>query len=608
MSLRPHSTCWFEILVPVAYSTQVIAQLAQTNAVEIEMRSHQGDLMHVQDLSDDMAQYHELVSQYGRYWSRGSVHYAPFTITPEKILELALERIAIWSQEADPVISDIQSLEEEHAHLYFCQRVFAQLQENHTDLPLLIEAGPVLTSRIFIWPVTEVVSDNDAMLILETEIDGQLAQFVVLAMASLEYLQHLLSDKNGRIIGLPAGLSGSFHDASMQLTERLRQVDKKILHCYAHLDALYECNNLADALGNIANLEWCIRHVGSLEPASRLFVWVTGWTSNTKEQMQQNFLAEDIPALLHFPSPPDGVSVPQVLHNPWWSKPFEIFAGALGIPSSTEVDPSFSLVLIVPLLFGYMFADVGQGLLLMMAGFYLKKRWQLAPLLIVCGFSAILFGFLFGSVFSREDLLPALWFHPLDEPLTILFIPLLFAVFLLALGQLLKGLEALWRGQSSIWWRVDAGFLIFYLGFALSLWTEQIDLLMLIGVVWYLLGKFSLQPNFTGMFKAAGSLFEDAMSLLVNTVSFARVGAFCLAHAGLSSALATLADATNSQFTGLLIMILANLLVLLLEGLVVSIQTTRLILFEFFNRFLQGQGRIFRPLPLPPMLLKRRSP
>ena len=50
---------------------------------------------------------------------------------------------------------------------------------------------------------------------------------------------------------------------------------------------------------------------------------------------------------------------------------------------------------------------------------------------------------------------------------------------------------------------------------------------------------------------------------------------------------------------GMLILLLGNLIVIMLEGLVVAIQTTRLILFEFFIRFLQGTGRIFRPLAAP---------
>jgi V/A-type H+-transporting ATPase subunit I len=51
------------------------------------------------------------------------------------------------------------------------------------------------------------------------------------------------------------------------------------------------------------------------------------------------------------------------------------------------------------------------------------------------------------------------------------------------------------------------------------------------------------------------------------------------------------------------ILILGNLVVILLEGLVVSIQATRLVLFEFFNRFLRGTGRVFSPLPAPPAIV-----
>ena len=44
---------------------------------------------------------------------------------------------------------------------------------------------------------------------------------------------------------------------------------------------------------------------------------------------------------------------------------------------------------------------------------------------------------------------------------------------------------------------------------------------------------------------------------------------------------------------------IGNVLIIMLEGVVVSIQTTRLLLFEFFIRFLTGAGREFKPLPPP---------
>ena len=70
-----------------------------------------------------------------------------------------------------------------------------------------------------------------------------------------------------------------------------------------------------------------------------------------------------------------------------------------------------------------------------------------------------------------------------------------------------------------------------------------------------------------------------------------------------------MAATVDSAVFGLAILLLGNLIVIMLEGLVVSIQTTRLILFEFFIRFLRGTGRTFRPLaaPLPELATRRMT-
>jgi V/A-type H+-transporting ATPase subunit I len=94
-------------------------------------------------------------------------------------------------------------------------------------------------------------------------------------------------------------------------------------------------------------------------------------------------------------------------------------------------------------------------------------------------------------------------------------------------------------------------------------------------------------------------LVETLAQLLINTVSFARLGAFALAHAGLGAAVITLAAIPDSTWAAALILVLGNALVIALEGLIVSIQTTRLVMFEFFRRFYTGSGREFRPLAVP---------
>ena len=119
-------------------------------------------------------------------------------------------------------------------------------------------------------------------------------------------------------------------------------------------------------------------------------------------------------------------------------------------------------------------------------------------------------------------------------------------------------------------------------------------------LLWYVAGNLILsRGKVTALLTALGVLLENMMQLLLNTLSFVRVGAFALAHAGLSMAFNIMADSVSSVFFALLLMLLGNIIVIVLEGLVVSIQTTRLVLFEFFIRFLQANGRVFKPLTRP---------
>ncbi len=412
----------------------------------------------------------------------------------------------------------------------------------------------------------------------------------------------------GRILVRPDWLRGNAVEAQRLVAERLGGLKQQIRQAYAKLDALYAAFSLGEVLGELACLDWFSKHVGGLELAGRNFVWITGWTSDLQGRRLLDALDEaGTRALLQFAAPPPGLGIPQLLVNPPWLKPFETFIRAMGIPGHDEADPTPLLALVVPLLFGYMFGDVGQGLVLFVIGLSLRKRFQLANLLIAGGLSATLFGFLFGSLFAREDLLPALWLHPLASPVVVLAVPLVFAVGLLSLGHLLGALGALWCKSLGHWLSIDAGFLVMYLGLVAAVAVPAAIWVALLGLIWYLAGTVLWNRRPTGALAAIGHLVENGLRIMVNTLSFARVGAFALAHASLSAVVTSLAAASGSVVIGTLVMIIGNLVIILLEGLVVSIQTTRLILFEFFVRFLRGQGRIFRPLPLPPAIVPEKT-
>jgi V/A-type H+-transporting ATPase subunit I len=345
--------------------------------------------------------------------------------------------------------------------------------------------------------------------------------------------------------------------------------------------------------------------VGALEREGEHLAWITGWTDDLDgERLTAALDRAETRALLRFAPPPAGTQPPRVLKNPAWLRPFELFARALGVPGADEADPTPLLAVVVPLLFGYMFGDLGQGLVLVALGLWLRRRFEAARLLVICGASAMLFGLLFGSLFGLEHLIPALWLHPLEDPVLVLAVPLVFAVLLLSLGQLLAGFGALAAGRLDHWLAVDAGMLVMYLGLVglLVLPGAGLGWVALLGVGWYVLGSYWAARRLLGALAAVGHLAESGLQLATNTLSFARVGAFALAHAALSAAVVTMASAAPG-WAAVLILIAGNLVIILLEGLVVSIQTTRLVLFEFFNRFLRGTGRVFSPLPAPPAIV-----
>ena len=98
----------------------------------------------------------------------------------------------------------------------------------------------------------------------------------------------------------------------------------------------------------------------------------------------------------------------------------------------------------------------------------------------------------------------------------------------------------------------------------------------------------------------AFDILHNLMSFLSNTASFVRLAAFALNHVGLSLAVLAISDLVHKLPGGIVLkvitLILGNILILFLEGLIVFIQTLRLEYYEFFSKFYQGGGNVFKPV------------
>jgi V/A-type H+-transporting ATPase subunit I len=168
-------------------------------------------------------------------------------------------------------------------------------------------------------------------------------------------------------------------------------------------------------------------------------------------------------------------------------------------------------------------------------------------------------------------------------------------------GLLLDACQHHWCGLAGRWWLARSGLLVAFVALLTALVWLPALWIALVAVAWFVVGESLLarSDRWAHAGAAFGEAAESLLQMLVNTVSFVRVGAFALAHAGLSAAIVGVAEATGGAVPFWIVMVLGNLLIITLEGLVVGIQTTRLVLFEFFIRFLRAQGRRFKPLAAP---------
>lgn len=610
MSLRPAPARWFELLTTRDDLTRAVEALARTGSIELETQSGTDVRFNMPDLQQRMEEFNRLSRRYHSYWPGVALDTTSPPGRPARILDKALSRLRAWEHDAAHIVQDMEALTGERTDMLLVQEMLAAQQMSNMDYSLLAEAGPMIASRVYVLPADTVIKTLPAsLLILRIHSDEHLFIIAVGPQPDLAALATDLAVLKGRELTVPRWQSSDHAGVTKQVGERIEALDASVSDLQAQLGVLTENHHIADALGDIKRMDWFMTHIKTL-PVSENFAWVTGWTSDLDgRQIDSALKVESIHTLVHFPEAPEDSQPPMVMNNPWWAQPFELFASLLGTPARDEADPSRVLALLVPLLFGYMFGDVGQGLVIMLAGLLLKRRWPMAKLLVANGMAAVLFGFVFGSVFGSEEIIPALWVHPIEHPLPVLLVPLAGGVIILLTGLILNAVESWWRGDFRRWMLVEAAVISLYLSLIAGYFQPVFFYLSLASLLWYLVGSvlISEHPAPKTVAAAVGSLLESLFQLFINTISFVRVGAFALAHAGLSLAFYTMAATTASVAISFLILVIGNIIIILLEGLVVTIQTTRLVLFEFFIRFLRGTGRMFHPLAAPDLKAQTRA-
>ena len=362
---------------------------------------------------------------------------------------------------------------------------------------------------------------------------------------------------------------------------------------------------------------------------------LVGWIPAEYEGQVESLLSAIESVEVTFTNAKDEIkhSPPVKLKNPFFFRPFEYYTEMYGLPNSQEIDPSGFIAITYTLLFGIMFADVGQGIMLLIAAIIMLKvkKMPLGALLIPCSICSTIFGFIFGSVFGFEELLTPVYkalFGLKDKPIHVMegettkmliFGAVGIGVVLLMVAMILNIISCLKRKDigGALFGVNGVSGLVFYtalvaglvctllLGVNIMTTPYIIGLIVLPLILIFLReplskklrGEKKLFEGGFGSFFVDNffEMFEVLLSYVTNTMSFLRVGAFVLVHAGMMEVVFVMAGMFGPVGSTITI-VLGNVLVMALEALLVGIQVLRLEYYEMFSRFYIGDGRKYEPV------------
>ena len=434
---------------------------------------------------------------------------------------------------------------------------------------------------------------------------------------------------------LPDEYEGTPEEALALLTKHIGELDAKIKEKQSEIDHVLSSKK-EKILAAVAKLKqfsknFDIRRLAAVTGADKKNFYIICFWMTARDAKKFKAEIESDPnviCLIHDDNK-NRVSQPPVkLRNPKLFKPYEMYIRMYGLPNYNEFDPTIFVALTYSFIFGWMFGDVGQGLVLVIGGFLLYhfKKMNLAAIISMAGVFSTFFGFMFGSVFGFEDIIEAKWIRPINHMTTLPFIGKLNTVFIVSIaigmgiilnsmvfhiinGIRAKDTEATWFDANGVAGLIFYGaavtcIVLFMTGHSLP---GGIVLAVMFGVPLLLIAlkepltnkikkKTEKMEQSKAMFvtQAFFELFETLLSYFSNTLSFIRIGAFAVSHASIMEVVLMLAGAESGHINWVVI-VLGNLFVCGFEGLIVGIQVLRLVYYEMFSRFYKGSGREFKP-------------
>ena len=321
--------------------------------------------------------------------------------------------------------------------------------------------------------------------------------------------------------------------------------------------------------------------------------------------------------------PVSGEVPPTLLKNPKWMEPINVVTEMYSLPAYGGIDPNPLIFWFYLFFFGFMFADVAYGLILLAVSWAVIRLWdprgavgQLMHLGIYLGISTCLCGFLTGGFFGNAieviaatffavpfEALP-LWlqrfssgivFNPLTAPMAVLYTTLIIGVIQLLFGQLVHIYMKARDGHpldglldTVPWW-------LFFAGIALWIFDGGAALLLL-GTAALIATQGRKKRGVLAKLAGGAASLYNVTNWLSDVLSYSRLMALMLATSVIATVINTLGALPGSWIAFVPVFLIGHLFNIAVNLIGTYVHAARLQYLEFYGKFYREGGVPFRPL------------
>ncbi|MCM8785417.1 MAG: hypothetical protein NC827_01080 [Candidatus Omnitrophica bacterium] len=395
----------------------------------------------------------------------------------------------------------------------------------------------------------------------------------------------------------------------------IREYKKEIFISYDYYKNLYEFFCTQEKLG-----------------VSKFIKGIRGWVSEKNIDILKKTITQILPeSYIVIEDPEEGDDVPIILENNRFIEPFEVVTDLYGRPVYKNIDPTGPLSIFFAISFGFCLTDAGYGILLILISLILMRKFRFLPnfikflkLLFICGISTLIIGTLTGGWFGDiiyqlpenfkliKFLKKIVLLNPLEsgnKSIIFLLITLVIGYIQIIWGLILNLYNNIKRyplkfcGESISLLLIQILVAIIFIGYLkMKILFKGAFYFLILCFIYLMYEKAKSQKEFMlkGFYAIYGAYSVIAGNLLGDVLSYSRLFGLGLTTSVLGLVINQMVSMLkNIPYIGIfiasLIFIIGHIGNLIINLLGSYVHTSRLQYLEFFTKFFEGGGRVFRP-------------